>query len=355
MGTAELAPQDGARAISGTRLNPDERKALQRCERIIIKGAAEFIRVGLALKEIKDRKLHRETHASFEAYCLERFDFKRAHGYRLIEEATAVADLQMSPMGDKLLPQNERQARELAAVLAEMRVEVMRLAAEKAGGKPLTAKLIREAGVELGATKSPNGKLIPNGGEDCVDTPDWLAKAIVAHFMPSGRVLEPCRGGGAFERAMPGCSSLDIRKGQDFLRAEGRWDWVVTNPPYSQFRDFLRKAMEVADNVVYLSLVNAWFVKARQDDIRGAGFGLVEIYEVPVPESPWPQFGMSLAAAWLRRGWEGGIAYTRLKPEERSHDVTETGSQSAGPPAAPARCAPPDPRSPAPGRGASGG
>jgi hypothetical protein len=30
----------------------------------------------------------------------------------------------------------------------------------------------------------------------------------------------------------------------------------------------------------------------------------------------WPQFGMTLSATWIRRGWNGGINYTRLKPEE---------------------------------------
>ena len=223
----------------------------------------------------------------------------------------------MSPIGDKIpLPENEGQARELAAVLVEMRTEVMRLAFVKASGKPLTAKLIRDAAVELGACKSSDGKLIPNCGEDCVNTPDWLAQTIARHFMPCGRILEPCYGVGDFFRAMPGCDSLDFAKGQDFLKVEGRWDWIVRNPPHSEFRGFLKKAMEVADNIVFLSLVNAWFVRARQDDLREAGFGLVELFELPNPEPPWPQFGMVLAAGWLRRGWEGGIAQTRYRPDE---------------------------------------
>jgi hypothetical protein len=49
----------------------------------------------------------------------------------------AVIELQkLSPNGDIPLPENESQARELAAILEERRVEVMRLAAEKADGKP---------------------------------------------------------------------------------------------------------------------------------------------------------------------------------------------------------------------------
>jgi hypothetical protein len=298
-----------------------ERTALARCERVIAKGAAQFVAVGLALKEIRDGRLYREAHSSFEAYCLDKFSFRRAHGYRLIEQATAVVELEgLCPEGDVPLPQNEGQARELAAVLSETRAEVMRLASEKAGGRFLTAKLIRDAAVELGAIKPPNGKLIPNGGDDCVQTPDWLASAIVDHFRPSGRVLDPCRGRGAFFRAFPThCQSewCEIEDGRDFYAVKGHWDWVVGNPPYSEFRRFLAKAMEVGDNVVFLSLANAWWIRARQQDIRKAGFGLVELHEVPVPkkEDDWPQFGMSLVAAWLRRGWEGGIACTRFKHE----------------------------------------
>lgn len=103
------------------RLSAAERKALKRFENTIAEGAAAFLRVGLALREIRDRRLYRETHSSFESYCLKRFNFKRAYGYRLIEEATAVAELQVYPIGDTPLPQNEGQARELTAVLAACR------------------------------------------------------------------------------------------------------------------------------------------------------------------------------------------------------------------------------------------
>jgi hypothetical protein len=95
---------------------------------------------------------------------------------------------------------------------------------------------------------------------------------------------------------MPGCDWCEIAEGRDFLTVSGRWDWIITNPPWSQFRPFL----------------NAWFMRARQRDIQNKGFGLVEILEVPVPPKPWPQAGFSLGAGWLRRGWTGSISYTRL-------------------------------------------
>ena len=69
----------------------------------------------------------------------------------------------------------------------------------------------------------------------------------------------------------------------------------------------------MADNIVYRALINAFFGRARQQDINRAGFGRVELFEVPLPPD-WPQFGLCLAAGWLRKGWRGGIAHTRLEP-----------------------------------------
>lgn len=311
MSRAESSGNAQRRIAPRTLLNPDERKALRRCERIVIRGAATFVRVGLALAEIRDRQLYRGTHGSFQAYCLDRFGFARAHGYRLIEAADTVIELtKVSPIGDTL---NESQARELARVPKEMRPGVLSLATELAVGNSLTARTIQEAAIQLGAVNG-GGTLMPGGGNDDVHTPPWLAKAIVQHFMPCGKMLEPCRGDGAFVRAMPGCDWFDITQERDFLEARGHWDWIVTNPPFSQFRVFLKKSMELADNIVFVSLVNAWWVRSRQADIREANFALVELCTLPIPKS-WPQFGLTLAAGWLRRGWQGGIANTILEIE----------------------------------------
>jgi hypothetical protein len=122
-------------------------------------------------------------------------------------------------------------------------------------------------------------------------------------------------GNGAFLRALPkGVDWFEIQHGKDFLKAEGRWDWAVGNPPFSQFRAFLQKAMQVADNVVFIGLAPAWFVRARQEDMRQARFALVELCALPIPPD-WLQFGIGLTAAWARRGWQGAIVHTRLHEE----------------------------------------
>ena len=157
--------------------------------------------------------------------------------------------------------------------------------------------------------------MLPRNGDDRIQTPDALARAVVEHFLPSGRIVEPSSGNGALLRALPrGADWFEIQNGRDFLKAEGRWDWAVGNPPFSQFRAFLQKAMQVADNVVFIGLAPAWFVRARQDDIRQARFALVELCALPIPPD-WPQFGIELTAGWARRGWQGGIAHTRLHEE----------------------------------------
>jgi len=160
--------------------------------------------------------------------------------------------------------------------------------------------------------------LAPKGGNDRVYTPPGLAESIVKHFNPDGySILEPCEGKGAFTSAFVAHGiklifSQEINRGEDFLTWEAPVDWIITNPPWSQFRAFLKKSMEVADNVVFLCLVNAFFMRARQTDIRANHFGMKEILFVPTPPKPWPQTGFSLGAVHIQRGFAGDVKYTYL-------------------------------------------
>ena len=70
--------------------------------------------------------------------------------------------------------------------------------------------------------------------------------------------------------------------------------------------------MAVADHIAFVALVRARFVRARQEDMRKAGFALVDLCALPIPPNE-PKFGLELAADWARRGWQGAIAHTRLR------------------------------------------
>ncbi len=85
---------------------------LAKLERTISSGLGTFVAVGVALKEIRDRKLYRATHDQFEAYCRERWGMERAHAYRLIDSSSVVKTL--SPIGD--IPKTESQVRPLVSL-----------------------------------------------------------------------------------------------------------------------------------------------------------------------------------------------------------------------------------------------
>lgn len=121
-------------------LTAAEADALAHHEAVIERGIKTFYEVGTALADIRDRRLYRQTHGTFEDYCQRRWQMSRAHAYRMIEAAEVV-----SPIGDTdlPLPANEGQARELARIPEPDRAEVWRAVIERADGKP-TAAAIRE-------------------------------------------------------------------------------------------------------------------------------------------------------------------------------------------------------------------
>lgn len=120
--------------------------ALAECEAIIERGLATFIEVGRALLTIRDDRLYRATHSSFEDYCRERWGFSRVHAHRQIEAAKLAALL---PTGNA--PTSERAARELAPLLRdageEAVVEVWRQLRSEHGPK-VTAEKVRGAVVD---------------------------------------------------------------------------------------------------------------------------------------------------------------------------------------------------------------
>jgi len=74
-------------------LTPEERKALARCEAEFERGSRKalenFVAMGRALREIRDSRLYRRTHATFEAYLADRCGLRKTSGYELIDGSTA--------------------------------------------------------------------------------------------------------------------------------------------------------------------------------------------------------------------------------------------------------------------------
>lgn len=95
-------------------LDTAETAALADLEDIIRNGIGSFVRVGLALKAIRDGKLYRDSHKTFEDYCHERWGFTRRFANMMIRAAEVVKSLgTIVPKP----PQLESHARELAKLV----------------------------------------------------------------------------------------------------------------------------------------------------------------------------------------------------------------------------------------------
>lgn len=122
--------------------------SLAECEEAIERGVRSYIEAGEALRTIRDGRLYRETHGTFEDYCRERWGWNRDRAHKLIDAADVSHGIQA--IGAPL-PQNERQARELTDLPAETAAQIMRTAAET--GQTVTARVIRETRVQITAPK----------------------------------------------------------------------------------------------------------------------------------------------------------------------------------------------------------
>lgn len=108
---------------------------------------------------------------------------------------------------------------------------------------------------------------------DVVFTPDYVAADMVAHFRPTGRVMDPCAGDHVFGRYLPAnYEHCEIAAGVDFYAFADRVDWLIGNPPYGDFSRWLDHSLDVADQVCYLIPANKIFNSQRMIE-RVAGWG----------------------------------------------------------------------------------
>ncbi|WP_422394263.1 hypothetical protein [Nostoc flagelliforme] len=56
-----------------------------------------FFEAGKALMELRDHRLYRSTHSTFEEYCKDRFSYNRSRSYQLIDAAIVVDNLHKCP------------------------------------------------------------------------------------------------------------------------------------------------------------------------------------------------------------------------------------------------------------------
>ena len=137
-----------------------ESKRLVELEEIIEKGVGTFLRVGEALAEIRDSRLYRIEHATFEDYCREEWQMARRTAYQFIDGAVAAENVRH---GAHVEPTNERQVRPLTKLeTPEQQREAWTVATETAAaeGKPVTAKHVETAVEKVQEQSAPKAERI---------------------------------------------------------------------------------------------------------------------------------------------------------------------------------------------------
>jgi hypothetical protein len=110
-------------------------------ESVIETGITTWIEVGNALLGIRDRKLYRIEHSTFEDYCRSKWNIDRTYAHRLMSGAEVVnANKDLLPTGNI----SERAVREAAKVKDPVKQrEVIKKAVIISGGKTPTAKTVK--------------------------------------------------------------------------------------------------------------------------------------------------------------------------------------------------------------------
>jgi len=138
-----IRPDEAQGLLDLEALTAPEQDELHRCEAVIEEGRLAFLEVGNALATVREKRLYRATHRTFEDYVQQRWDMGRAHAYRLLDAAQVVGAL--SPIGDTgVLPQNEAQVRPLVQLPPEERQEAWQEAVETAPEGKVTGAHVQE-------------------------------------------------------------------------------------------------------------------------------------------------------------------------------------------------------------------
>jgi hypothetical protein len=145
-------------------LADQERDQLATCEQAIERGLRTFVEVGEALLTIRDSRLYREDHPTFEDYCRERWGMSIRHGQRMMEAAQVVKELEpLENATNWSLPATEAQARELAPLREDPKqmAEAWMVAVDTTpNGKP-TAEHIRSVVQDLTSPEEAASLRVP--------------------------------------------------------------------------------------------------------------------------------------------------------------------------------------------------
>ncbi|QFS52151.1 hypothetical protein [Nostoc sphaeroides] len=172
----------GSATITVTAVEIPELTEQEQSDRLHLERKVEraIFEAGKALMELRDRRLYRSTHKTFEEYCRDRFGHNRRQSYLLMDAAVIFDNLeQKCDRSDHILPTNEWQVRPLTKLDPDIQPEAWEQAVESANGKVPSHRIVKDVVQRImERTKVPNTYHL---GEVCQilvkDNPELRGKA----------------------------------------------------------------------------------------------------------------------------------------------------------------------------------
>lgn len=219
-------------------LTASESNALTEHEAVIERGIQTFYDVGIALADIRDRRLYRAAHRTFEEYCQGRWQMTGSRAYQMIDAANVVSTIVETELPP---PANEGQARELGRVPAAERTEVWAETVERTDGRP-TAAAVRETYEKR--HEPPSDEDLLNGHEwtpsgdsefdNLLDASSLGAPHVRAASEPIPPQVQEQIGRAAKRRPL---TEALTEAGRDYVRAADRLDRLTQDDRFPKNRD----------------------------------------------------------------------------------------------------------------------
>lgn len=117
---------------------------------------------------------------------------------------------------------------------------------------------------------------------DVIYTPKPVALKLIemCDLKEGDKVLDPCYGGGVFYENLPDYVEKDwceIEKGRDFFDYKEKVDWIIGNPPFSIWKQWLEHTMTLTDKFAFvMGTMNLSFRRLRM--LEEKGFFLTKLH-----------------------------------------------------------------------------
>lgn len=225
-------------------MGDEDEAALFELEREIQRGLDTFVKVGNALAEIRDRKLYRAEHKTFEEYCRERWGFSSEYARLQMRTAEVVRTLSETPTIVGVLPATESQARPLIRLEPDEQIAAWQEVVETAPNGKVTAAHVANVVRQRNAPPEPENPAPPVPAAETTNklavhfgsktpehyTPQEIVDVVVACL--GGIDLDPCADN---EHHIPAAKHYTITDNGLSAPWAGK---VYMNPPYGREIEF---------------------------------------------------------------------------------------------------------------------